>query len=346
MGEVDRISDLPEEIKVTILSYLPTTDAVRTSVISRSWRHLWTFLTSLHAHLDSYRQSIGSTESFGRILSSFRGPIRHFSLRCFLHDSNQSCLQHFLEIIFRKCGLWALSVNCMHLPVSVQLPSFRSLRDLHFEWIDISLPSDFGGFEQLTSLKLHSVWISQRDVQLLIDGSKKLMSIELSIEHFKSPEDAAPGERPSLVCLNCPLLNSLRFDFTEKNEAQLRIISAPCLESAHITAGTMVSRTVEGLIRVGAATLNLMPDIAHISHLSLNSEVLECLPFSDVEAPVPHTLPVHFRQLRCLKLIDQTCYMDETMFRVLCCFLRSMPFLENFELQREMADPLMNTRRR
>ncbi|KAJ1690994.1 hypothetical protein LUZ63_015149 [Rhynchospora breviuscula] len=330
MDGVDRISALPEEIKVSILSYLPTTDAIQTSALSHSWRHLWTFLTGLDAFLDSYYR--GSTESFGRILSSFRGPIRHFSLRCFPDDSKCSCLQHFLEIIFQKGGLWALSVNCLRPTVPVQLPSFRSLKDLHLEWIDISLPSDFDGFEQLTSLKLHSVCISQRDVQLLIDGSKKLMSIELSIKHFKSPEDAAAGEQPSLVCLNCPLLNYLRFDFTEKNEAQLRIISAPCLESAHITAGAVVLRTVEGVVRVGAATLNFMPDIAHISHLSLNFEVFMCLAFADVGVPVPHTLPVHFRQLRCLKLIDQMCY-NERMFKMLCCFLRSMPSLENLELQ-------------
>ncbi|KAJ4782044.1 F-box family protein [Rhynchospora pubera] len=333
MAGVDRISALPEEMKVSILSYLPTTDAVRTSALSRSWRHLWTFLTGLHAYLDLYsrhrRHSIGSAESFSHILSSFRGPIHHFSLRCFLDDSKHSYLQRFLDIIFQKGGLWALSVDSMHLPVPVQLPSLRSLKDLHLEWVDISLPSDFHGFEQLINLNLHYVCISHRDVQLLIDGSKKLMSIELSIQHFKSPEDAAAGEeQSSLVCLNCPLLNCLRFEFKEENQAKLRIVSSPCLEIAHIT---MIPSSVEWTVRLGAATLNFMPDIAHISHLTLNIEVFECLAFVDEE--VPHTLPVHFRQLRCLKLIDPMFYMNEGTFKWFCCFLRSMPFLENLELQ-------------
>ncbi|XP_057444871.1 F-box/FBD/LRR-repeat protein At3g14710-like [Lotus japonicus] len=44
----DMISNLPDFIIGHILSFLPTKDAVRTSVLSKSWTYRWTFITDLH----------------------------------------------------------------------------------------------------------------------------------------------------------------------------------------------------------------------------------------------------------------------------------------------------------
>jgi len=46
---------IPEPVITRILSFLPTKDAVRTSVLSKAWEHRWTSLTklSLHDHLQN-----------------------------------------------------------------------------------------------------------------------------------------------------------------------------------------------------------------------------------------------------------------------------------------------------
>ena len=41
----DRLSDLPDEILVSILSLLKLEERQRTSILSRRWRYLWTFVT-------------------------------------------------------------------------------------------------------------------------------------------------------------------------------------------------------------------------------------------------------------------------------------------------------------
>ncbi|KAG9439188.1 hypothetical protein H6P81_019353 [Aristolochia fimbriata] len=46
-GYGDRISSLPEPILLHILSFLPTKFAIRTSVLSKTWRHLWTYVPTL-----------------------------------------------------------------------------------------------------------------------------------------------------------------------------------------------------------------------------------------------------------------------------------------------------------
>ncbi|KAJ1687483.1 hypothetical protein LUZ63_018873 [Rhynchospora breviuscula] len=328
MAGADRISALPEETKVFILSLLSFTDAVRTSVLSRSWHHLWTFLQHFSFDLDLGEGPLCSTEDVGRILSFLRGPIIHFSLQCFLLAHQSSCVQHFLDLIFQKDGLRDLSIHCAGTLPQCQLPSFRLLKDLDLKWIDIILPDDFACFEQLTSLKLQSVCISQPDIQSLINGSKKLMSIELSFERFFVSQEDAAGEQHRSVIFNCPLLKYLRFDFGEE-KVEPRVISAPCLENAYVSASTDTDFSPEEFAWVGAAALKFMADIAHVSHLSLNFDVLMCLSQVDV----PRTLRVHFRQLQCLKLIGPMYYVDQRMFEMLRCLIRSMPFLENLELQ-------------
>ncbi|XP_060667911.1 F-box/FBD/LRR-repeat protein At4g26340-like [Ziziphus jujuba] len=46
----DRISELPEDIMVRIVSLLPLKEAAATSILSKRWRNIWTFTTNLDFH--------------------------------------------------------------------------------------------------------------------------------------------------------------------------------------------------------------------------------------------------------------------------------------------------------
>lgn len=48
LGEGDRISQLPDEILVSILSLLDTWESGRTCVLSKRWTYFWTYVTSLN----------------------------------------------------------------------------------------------------------------------------------------------------------------------------------------------------------------------------------------------------------------------------------------------------------
>ncbi|KAM7498728.1 hypothetical protein LguiA_023142 [Lonicera macranthoides] len=54
-GEEDRLSNLHESILSRIISLLPINDAVRTSVLSTKWIHLWKTISNLH--IDYYHKS-------------------------------------------------------------------------------------------------------------------------------------------------------------------------------------------------------------------------------------------------------------------------------------------------
>ncbi|XP_073158005.1 F-box/LRR-repeat protein At4g14103-like [Henckelia pumila] len=64
-GEMDRISNMPNEILCHILSFLPTKYAVATSILSTKWKNLFRFIPNLKLHLDDSlllnQQSASST---------------------------------------------------------------------------------------------------------------------------------------------------------------------------------------------------------------------------------------------------------------------------------------------
>ncbi|KAF7120234.1 hypothetical protein RHSIM_Rhsim13G0173100 [Rhododendron simsii] len=61
---VDRISEFPDSILVHILSLLDIEDAVRTQVLSKRWRFLWTFLPSLLFCYNAFDDDGGEGEDF------------------------------------------------------------------------------------------------------------------------------------------------------------------------------------------------------------------------------------------------------------------------------------------
>jgi hypothetical protein len=46
-GKQDRLSDLPDSVVLHILSFINTKEAVQTCILSKRWKNLWKFLTTL-----------------------------------------------------------------------------------------------------------------------------------------------------------------------------------------------------------------------------------------------------------------------------------------------------------
>ncbi|KAF7119969.1 hypothetical protein RHSIM_Rhsim13G0173200 [Rhododendron simsii] len=61
---VDRISEFPDSILVHILSFLDIEDAVRTQVLSKRWRFLWTFLPCLLFYYNAFDDDGGKGVDF------------------------------------------------------------------------------------------------------------------------------------------------------------------------------------------------------------------------------------------------------------------------------------------
>ncbi|KAJ4752282.1 F-box/RNI-like/FBD-like domains-containing protein [Rhynchospora pubera] len=321
--EVDRLSALPLDIKTSVLLLLPIEDAVRTSSLSHSWRHVWTHLSSLCFLLsfpDDPDLHLWWVELFAYIISSLRGPLIDFYLCYYAHDNEPVDLFCFLNLIFLKGGLQKLSIDNNGCLALIQLPYFRSLRVLYLCHLHLLLPDDFQGFEHLEDLSLYGVCISQKDIQLLIDSSKNLRM-------FQGHVDSDDANTLSLI-FNSPLLSDIQYYFTDSVK-QVRVINAPNLEKAHVSACIGATSSKEECALIAALTSKFMPDIAAVSDFELDFETIKCFS-QDV---VPCGLGVQFLQLRSLHLEGIVSTLDERLFATFCCLLKNMPILESLDIK-------------
>ncbi|KAJ4770095.1 F-box/FBD/LRR protein [Rhynchospora pubera] len=327
-AEVDRISFLPLDTKLEILSRLRIKHAVRTSALARSWRHIWTHLPCLD--LISEQDPLGDHQDFSiwiqrvhRLVSSLWGPISVFQLnfyeRCSFEDDHCLLLQGLLDLLLQKGGLHTLNLFFNKDPGKIHLPWFHSLRVLILYACHIALPTGFRGFHRLKTLDLDDVEISNDDLNLLLRTSSNLINLRISY--------CRTSGNPFSVNLSLPLLRHLQFginDFVEN----LLVVSSPCLEHAVISLG-YADYTSQKLSQM---MLPLVTSVTMVSSLKFDFDVLKC--FSLVALPFNFTIS----QLKFLRFHLNVNTIDRRVYDAFLWLLRSVPFLEELEVRFERVD--------
>ncbi|XP_031404951.1 F-box/FBD/LRR-repeat protein At1g13570-like isoform X2 [Punica granatum] len=183
----DRISDLPVDLIERILCLLPLREAARTSILSRSWRYTWTALTELvfdeHCTpLPSRDKSIAErlVKIIDTVLLHHWGPIKKFVLshgrfkgtsdidRWIMHLSRMSVTDFTFHLEYNDpfC-IPSCLFHCRHLV------------KLDLAHCSLKLPPAFEGFENLESLQLTAVNLTQDSLEKLISSCPQLSELDL-----------------------------------------------------------------------------------------------------------------------------------------------------------------------
>ncbi|KAG1346829.1 F-box/FBD/LRR-repeat protein [Cocos nucifera] len=174
--EEDRVSHLPDEILLLILSRLNIRYAAATTILSKRWRHLFYFLPCLK--FTGFYDSWSSSDSLDRelatmadVLRSRRCPLKSCYLSITFHEKNFDGDMHRIMHLLCEDGLEDLSiVNCGKNPftISSHMFSCRTITSLDLSGCTLSVPLEFSGLRSLRSLELADVVMTDEDFEMMV----------------------------------------------------------------------------------------------------------------------------------------------------------------------------------
>ncbi|XP_057861283.2 F-box/LRR-repeat protein At3g26922 isoform X2 [Cryptomeria japonica] len=195
---IDRLSDLPDNLLCcNILSLLPLKDAIRSSVLSTRWRHLWKHIPCLHFSRDFFE----SANHPDRVRSECLGYLKHTvddillrhsaeleSFRIYFgHPLSRVNLENIAEWIdcaavkgVKHLGL-IIDFTTMEIHIPPSLFDCHSLADLELGGFTFSeIPTDFGGFLSLKTCSFSNIYnLTDDKLQQLIALCPNLQKLVL-----------------------------------------------------------------------------------------------------------------------------------------------------------------------
>lgn len=234
--EVDRITDLPVNIKEHILDCLSTKEAVATSVLSSKWRCCWTGLRKLKFNKGFWTYAgdlklLEHARIIDRVLMLHSGPIREFMLH--IPDFRRKTLDINMWLrVLSNNGVQAIEIDAHQykdmqtdgpFPMPSCLFQCRELESLSLCNCKLTLPNDFKSFANLTSLCLESVEIEPCVLGSLISECLLLESLSLKDSYLQEP-------------LTIEALNLKTFYFDDSELQNIIFKDIPKLECVSLSA--------------------------------------------------------------------------------------------------------------
>ena len=303
---MDMISSLPDPLLCHILSFLPTTSSVATSILSRRWRHLWKHLQILDLVDCPFYEGQKAEECFVAFVSEVLAQVRHiqkFRLSCALH--NRDALRSWINSVtgphLQELHFSLVNINWNHtLPrgvftctslVSLVLKDDISLDDLP----SVNLPS-------LKNLELDIPYV---DIDKLLSGCPVLETLNVNLCLVDNP-----------AIIHMPRsLKSLTFQYNwiscSSSVEHLEIDISPSLEYLHVQVRDRYVRVlVSNFPNMVEARLDICPKDVHVGWVSELFKVLCRTKLLVLEVAITEVICLKRAHNPLNEMFDVTCYSN------------------------------------
>ncbi|KAJ4750202.1 F-box/RNI-like/FBD-like domains-containing protein [Rhynchospora pubera] len=185
-NEIDRIGDLPEGILEHILSFLPTKEAVKTSVISKRWRNSWAFSPRIDFSDNEFRSSENFIRFGNMVLLRRETPCLHtFSLSChdkFFDKCYFNYIRRWINLVMRfKPRVCCIEAVVPHSDFLISAFTCESIEDMslkiHKPQIDI-IPTTVN-LPHIKRLCLNGSYLDEEKTTRLFTGCPVLEDLTL-----------------------------------------------------------------------------------------------------------------------------------------------------------------------
>ncbi|KAJ4781087.1 F-box protein family [Rhynchospora pubera] len=341
---VDRLSSLPDELLLIILSFLPTRTAARTSFLSRRFRHLWKASPSIDIDLYPYYMKKPKYVAMLNTVLLSRKPSNpllrlRFKLDCpdsfdLSHSFISSLLEHASSLGLRHLtidGYWNFtpciptvfsitSLESLKLPICDSIPSGTTLT--HLKSLSLCLnPTNSAQVErlllELCCLEHLKLWVSSGVFSL---SSLTIKKLELNF-HSYSAVDSAASARLSMPSLNFLYVESTFFGESTYEHLPHIHGNIPLLRKSVINLSGSHPEHV-------AAVAQLLNCISHVEELSLHLMTwFNKYPFCNFLEPGKEA-----PSFSNLKHLDARMCFHEHNFEAVVSLLRQSPALQSVKL--------------
>ncbi|CAH8271884.1 unnamed protein product [Arabidopsis lyrata] len=300
----DLISKLPEVLISQILSYLPTKDIVRTSVLSKRWKSIWLLIPGLHLDSCEFPDYNTFVDFMNDFLFSSREPkscLNKLKLSIQKDETDPSCVTLWTDFVARG--------KLTHLDVEF---GGRLLMRVYWELMPLSLYT----CKTLLHLRLYRVLLRKFDPR--VDSLPRLKT--LCLEENVYPNEAS---LESLIS-SCPVLEDLTIVRADDNEQMAHNFLAGISTVRYLIVSEDMMELIYSYLKVDS-----LPQFCNLSCLKA-SVWLSSFDFLDI-------LPKLLESCPNLKFIvlDTTCIVNRTkamverrVSPVPKCLLSSLEFVE------------------
>ncbi|KDP20236.1 hypothetical protein JCGZ_08635 [Jatropha curcas] len=315
----DMISNIPQNVTENILARLPLQEAVRTSLLSKNWRHKWktvplVFDNTFENHFKA--QPPAKNELLliiFQVLLLCRCPVIKFTLSI---SGMESCpeIDHMLDFLTRN-GIQELTL-CIKKGKPHTIPqcifSCKTLRHMHLSSCSFKLPVAFDGLNELISASFNDV----------------CFNTNAAVEN---------------LLLKCPLLE--RLELTNCQNVDHLDISAPNLKflSISLLFKSICFKDTPLLTKaVIRGWKGIYPEVKEASGIDM-VEVFSCLPSIEhlqisfyflmilAARNLPERLPAPLNSLKTLEIVS-LCFGELKEVSCTLCLIRSSPFLQKLKI--------------
>ncbi|XP_047157347.1 putative FBD-associated F-box protein At5g56700, partial [Vigna umbellata] len=209
--EEDKLSDLPDEVLQHMMEFLPTTQAIKTCVLSKRWKNLWKGLTTLTFkpfkgirkynryvvnHVLSHRDDSISLHKMFLTYFNFTTPKVLNNAIKYASEHHLQELTLFMDMKFKQTlnSFIPLVINCKSLTLLVISNSSS---------VPLTLPPSFA-IPSLKTLSLYNVVFTGRDDNNCVEPFSECTSlIDLHLERFMHSHSTRT------LCISNPTLSVL-----------------------------------------------------------------------------------------------------------------------------------------
>ncbi|KAL2520133.1 F-box/FBD/LRR-repeat protein [Forsythia ovata] len=303
--DMDKLGSLPDSILSHILSFLDTESAIKTSVLSKRYRLLWTSLPCLDfkffghfidqfslfvnhvlarrepSNLSMFRLSlkkaVGSAFLDNCISYAAKHKVEHLRIRAYTNDSPSTLPRWLLNSSWLRI-LRLNNVTCysMLLPKSLALPGLKVLWLKNFVFSDENYNGElFSGCPSLETLILNKCWIRPDDKLKVLDVNCLNLK-NLEIRHWRSPWKCFDEH---MINVNAPRLGSFKFQghIAKVNfKEDLLCLDEVWIDLRYPTACALVDVS-ERRRRTSESLMSMLGQLCDVKSLVLSLNMIEVL---------------------------------------------------------------------